>query len=128
MVQFLAGLRYAFPPPNIIQLVIGRLVKWGGKLIMITPFWIDHSWFPYIMRLTTEPPRRLQPPEWLLLNATAGEAILKVMREIKLTAWKLLSQSVSGIELWMKQQKKKKKNTDSWQTGIRENYKQMFEC
>ena len=32
------GLSCAFPPPNIIHLVLSRLVRWGGDLIMIIPF------------------------------------------------------------------------------------------
>ena len=36
-VEWLVGLRYAFPLTNLIHLVLGRLVKWEGELIMVTP-------------------------------------------------------------------------------------------
>ena len=51
------GLRCAFPSPNIIQMALGRLVRWKRDLIMITPFWLDQSWFPEIICLAVELPR-----------------------------------------------------------------------
>ena len=57
-VEWPGDLIYAFPLPNRIQLVLGRLLEWEGELIMVTPFWPDKSWFPQIMGLATEPPRR----------------------------------------------------------------------
>ena len=46
-----------------------------------------------------------------LWNVATGEAITKVVRDIKLTAWKFSSQSVSGMEL-----KKLKENSQTpWQ-------------
>ena len=63
-----------------------------------TTCWPDHSWFQEIMRLATEPPRRLQPSEWFPWNATMREPIPKVMMDIKLIAWKLSSKSAPGME------------------------------
>ena len=83
------GLRYAFPPPPMIQLMLGQLKLMGGELILITPYWPDQCWFPEVMWMAVIPPRRFKPHKWLLTNATTGEAILKVMESIKLTAWKL---------------------------------------
>ena len=42
----------------------------------------------------TEPPRRFQPSEWLLRNTAIGQAIPRVMRDITLITWKILSQHV----------------------------------
>ena len=42
--------------------------------------------------------KEVLPSEWLLWNVISREAIPKDMRDIKLTAWKLLSQSVPGME------------------------------
>ena len=64
--RWLEGLRYAFPPPNIIQMALGRPVRWEGDLIMNTPFWPHQSWFPEIMHLVIEPSRRFRPLQWLL--------------------------------------------------------------
>ena len=83
------GIRYAFPPPNIIEIVLGRLIRFGGDLIMITPFWPDQTWFPEIMHLVTEPPRHFPPSLWLIWNATTKGAIPKVMKSIQLPVWKL---------------------------------------
>ena len=82
--EWLGNLIYAFPSPNIIHLVLGRLLKWGRKIIMFTPFWLDHSWFPEIMKMAAEPPRRFQPSEWLVWNAATRKAIPKVMGDIKM--------------------------------------------
>ena len=61
---------------------------------MITPFWPDQSWFPEIMYLLMELPRRFRPSQWLLWSVTTKEAIPKVMKRIQLTAWSLTSLSV----------------------------------
>ena len=90
-------LRYGFPPPKMIPLILGRLVSLGGDLIMITPFYSDQSWLPEIMHLATEPLRYLnhfcgsygrQPP---------GKWSPKVRENIQLTAWRLPLPSVPGI-------------------------------
>ena len=91
------GLRYAFPPPNIIQMALGRLVKWGGDLMIITSFCPDESWFPEIIHLVTKPPRHFWPSQWLIWNARTREATQKVMKSIQLTAWRLTSPSVPGM-------------------------------
>ena len=74
--------------------ILGRLVRWWGDLIMITPFWPDQSWFPEIMHLGTEVPRHFWPSCWLLWNATIREAIPRVKKS---TAWRLTSPSVSRM-------------------------------
>ena len=75
------ALDMSFHPLNLIQLVLDRLVKWRGELIIVMPWWSNQSWFPKIMRLAIEPPRRLQASEWLLWNATIGMANPTVMRK-----------------------------------------------
>ena len=110
-VEWPVGLMYTFWPPNIIQLVLGRLVKWGEE-VMVMPCWLDQSWFPEMMSLVTESPRRFQPSKWLLCNAARREAIPMIMRDIKLIAWKLSSHSIPGVELQTAE-----KMTDSWTTN-----------
>ena len=51
------GLRYAFPPPPMIQLMLGQLKLMGGELILITPYWPDQCWFPEVMWMAVIPPR-----------------------------------------------------------------------
>ena len=92
--------------PNLMQLVLGRLVKWGGELIMVTPGLLDQNWFPEILRLATEPSRSFQSFKWFLWNAAVSEPIPKVMRDIKLISWKLSSKSAPGMELQKKLQEK----------------------
>ena len=60
---------------------------------MVTHFWSDQSWFSEIMHLVIELPRRFRPSPQLLWNVITLEAIPKVMKSIKLTAWRLTSQS-----------------------------------
>ena len=36
--RWLKGHKYAFPHPNTIQLVLGRLIRWAEDLIMIITF------------------------------------------------------------------------------------------
>ena len=54
---------------------------------------------PKLMRMVLEPPMSFQLSEWLLQNAALGEVIPIVMTVIKLTAWKVTSQYMLGIEL-----------------------------
>ena len=54
------GLRYAFPPPPMIQLTLGQLKKMGGELILITPYWPDQCWFPEVMTAGRHIPKALQ--------------------------------------------------------------------
>ena len=89
------GWRASVMPPNIIQLVLGRVVKWGD-LIMITPFWPDQKWFPEVICLAIEPQRWFRPSQWLLWNANTRDAIPKVMKNIQLTTWRLTLPSVPG--------------------------------
>ena len=87
--KWLPGLRYAFLPPPMIQLMLGQLKLMGRELILITPYWPDQCWFPEVMWMAVIPPRQFKPHKWLLTNAITGKAIPKVMELIKLTAWKL---------------------------------------
>ena len=91
------GLVNAFPAPNFIQLVLSRLIRWGGDLIMITPFWTDQSWFLEIMHLVTEPPWNYLPSQCLLHNATTREAPQQVMKIIQLTTWRVTLPCVPGM-------------------------------
>ena len=85
-------------PPNIIEMALDSLLKWGGDLIMITPFWPDQSWFQEIICLAIEPPRRFRPSQWLLWNARTQEMIPKVMKSIQLTVWRLTLPSMPREE------------------------------
>ena len=54
-VEWLEGLKYAFPSPKHNASSPSNADKIRKGLMMVTPFWPDHSWFPEVMRLASEP-------------------------------------------------------------------------
>jgi len=50
---------YAFPPFPIIGKVVRKAELDRPRLILITPGWIGQHWYPDLLRLSHEPPRRL---------------------------------------------------------------------
>ena len=76
---------------------MGRLIRWGENLIMITPFWQDQSLFPDTMCLVIELMKRFRPLHWLLWNASSREAFSKVMKGNQLTSWRLTSPIVPEV-------------------------------
>ena len=87
------GLRYAFPPPNITQLV-GQTSRMGRGSHHNHILLAKSELVPRDHASNTEPPRHFQPSQWFLWNVPTKEAIQKVMKSIQLTAWRLTSPSV----------------------------------
>jgi hypothetical protein len=95
------GLRYAFPPPPLITMTMVNLIKQKGDLILITPYWPDQPWYAEALQLSREPPRRFAPKETLLWDAIQNKPIPSIMRKVRLLAWRLTYNPVSG-EGWTK--------------------------
>ena len=55
-----AYIQYAFPPFQVIRKVLNKLrSSKGAKLILIASFWPQMEWFPDLVELTINTPRRL---------------------------------------------------------------------
>ncbi len=47
---------YAFPPINILPLVLCKIREEGASVILIAPNWTDQPWFPDLIELLVAPP------------------------------------------------------------------------
>jgi hypothetical protein len=52
----------AFPPTPLIQAVLNKVMTDKIRLCLIAPCWPSQAWFPTLLELLTDHPRRL--PEW----------------------------------------------------------------
>jgi hypothetical protein len=83
---------YTFPPTPLIQAVLSKVMMDRVRLCLIAPCWPSHAWFPTLLELLTDHPRRL--PEWdHLLWHPLGRVYHKSPSFYKLHAWKLLGAS-----------------------------------
>jgi hypothetical protein len=79
---------YAFPPTPLIQAVLNKVVMDKVHLCLIAPCWPSKAWFPTLLELLTDHPRRL--PEWdHLLWHPIGRVYHNFPSFYKLHAWKL---------------------------------------
>jgi hypothetical protein len=53
---------YTFPPTSLIQAVLSKVMTDKVHLCLIAPCWPSQAWFPTLLELLTDHPRRL--PEW----------------------------------------------------------------
>jgi hypothetical protein len=81
---------YAFPPTPLIQAVLNKVMTDKVRLCLIAPCWPSQAWFPTLLELLTDHPRRL--PKWdHLLWHPLGRVYYKYSSPsfYKLHAWKL---------------------------------------
>ena len=118
------GPRYAFQSPNIIQLVLGRLLRLGGDQIIITPFCPDQDWFPEIMCPAIEPTEKVQAITMapMVCNNIGSNSKGDEKHPTDCLEAHIPICAQSGIR-----EKTARKVTDSWTKGTKQSYKQMFE-
>jgi len=85
-VSWKLGLNYAYPPTPLIQLVLAKLQREGGELILIAPYWQNHAWFPLLLSLVSDTPRQL--PQWKRL-LTQGRVEGQNLGLMNLFPWRL---------------------------------------
>ena len=59
-----------------------------GRVVLIAPFWLESVWFPMVVSMLYEPPRRLRYREDLVMNTATGHP-LPSLNKLRLTAWPL---------------------------------------
>ncbi|MCG7867312.1 MAG: reverse transcriptase-like protein [Candidatus Thiodiazotropha taylori] len=79
---------YAFPPFNLIPLVLAKIKEYHCQVILIAPLWPQRSWFPLLLSLLSDLPRCLPVlPDIVFQNL--GKILHPSPAILHLHAWKL---------------------------------------
>ena len=62
-------------PPQLIPLFLRRLKGNSGKVILITTFWVRAAWFPELVLLSVQPPRRLPTETDVVKDTQSGKSV-----------------------------------------------------
>lgn len=82
---------YAFPPFHVIRKVINKLYSSKGtRLILVAPFWPQREWFPELVQLSCDTPRRL-PMRKDLLRQPHFHRFHHNLHVLQLVGWRLSS-------------------------------------
>jgi hypothetical protein len=82
---------YAYPPTAILMKVLTKLEgEHGCRMVLIAPNWPRQQWFPHLLELSTDHPRRL-PHSERLLRQTNAHRFHTSPGTFQLHAWKLSS-------------------------------------
>ena len=79
---------YAYPPTPILPAVLRKVACSQIRMILIAPFWPSQPWFPELLELLMDHPRRLQTCEDLLYHPI-GRVFHGNPGLFRLTAWRL---------------------------------------
>ena len=77
---------YAFPLPQIIPLILGRMRECKGTLILVTPFWSRAAWLPELLQMAVRAPFRLPQHPSTVRDLSTGRP-LPSLQKLKLTVW-----------------------------------------
>jgi hypothetical protein len=94
------GMRlYAFPPFNQVARTIKKVNDDKvHQMILVTPFWPTQSWFPALMRMSTELPYVL-PSDPMTLRPPLSNSDLTWSCKWPLIVWNISSLTASGVNL-----------------------------
>jgi hypothetical protein len=86
---------YAFPPLPLIPRVLSKLRQERASMTLIAPLWPRRLWFPLLLQLSCDSPRRLPPSPQLLSQSLPNQGILfnQDVLTLRLTAWRLSGDS-----------------------------------
>ena len=87
---------YAFPPFALIRLVVNKIrASQHLSVILIAPWWPAREWFPDLLELCTDHPRKL--PLWrVLLKQPHQHRFHEGLESLNLHAWMLSSEPSEG--------------------------------
>ena len=63
---------YAFPPPQIIPLILARMRECKGTLVLVTSFWSRTAWLPELLHMSVQAPFRLLQLPNTVRNLSTG--------------------------------------------------------
>ena len=79
---------YAFPPTPLLQAVLNKVAISQLRLCLIAPCWPNQAWFPSLMELLMDHPRRIPPWDHLLWHPI-GRVFHDSPGSYRLHAWRL---------------------------------------
>ena len=83
---------YAFPPFKMIGPVLRKIQEDRGFVILIAPAWAGQAWFPVLLDLLVDFPRRI-PPHKRVLSQKGGRVHHNKPQDLHLHAWPLSSEA-----------------------------------
>ena len=95
---------YAFPPIPLLSQVLEKISREHCEVILVAPAWPTQSWFPLLLRLTVDHPRRLPPTARLLRQPGRRNVFHDNPEHLQLHAWKLSSKAWSpraSPKMWL---------------------------
>ena len=79
---------YAFPPVALLTPVLAKIARSRAQISLIAPYWPNQAWFPVLLELLVDHPRRL--PDWThLLWHPIGRVYHQTPEFYRLHAWRL---------------------------------------
>ena len=78
---------YAFPPIPLLSQVLEKISGEHYAVIPVAPAWPTQSWFPLLLRLTVDHPRRLPPTARLLRQPGRRNVFHDNPGHLQLHAW-----------------------------------------
>jgi hypothetical protein len=81
---------YAFPPIRLIAAVLQKIQEDKCYILLVAPAWAGQAWFPTILSLLIDYPRRL-PIQQKLLSQKGGRMFHSNPSQLNLHAWPLSS-------------------------------------
>ena len=96
--------KYAFPPPQLIPLILAKMRDFGGSelLILITTFWTRSAWLPELLQLSIQPPLLLSDRPDTVMDLYRGNAPPSLSK-LRLTPWLLCGEyygKMEPINIW----------------------------
>ena len=80
------NLMYAFPPPQIIPLILAKMKECKVTLILVTAFWSRAALLPELLQMSVLAPLLLPPHQSTVRDLTTGRN-LPSLQKLKLTVW-----------------------------------------
>ena len=95
---------YAFPPFAMVRQVINKVRKSTNcKMTLVAPWWPQREWFPDLVSLLVDKPRRL-PLRQDLLTQPLGRALHPNLHSLQLVGWRLSSDSLERKSFHLRSQ------------------------
>ena len=97
---------YAYPPPRLLSLVLTHIENYSCQIILIAPLWPRAQWYPRLLNLLVDFPRKIQPFHKLLKQPRTHQVYHQYPERLHLHGW-LLSKNSSLREAFLQQLHKK---------------------
>ena len=84
---------YLFPPFSLIGRCLSKVKRELATVVLVAPIWPQQPWYPLLLELACDLPRRLPQSESLLTSAKGEPHPLLMTGSLQLAAWKLSGRS-----------------------------------